>query len=214
MVTLSDKMLIYGVESLTNRELLTLLLDEGDEGERFAQQLLDSYGDSPAQIGSESLSRLRMFEGLGLRRAIRIIAGSEWGRRSVVADSSEQKIIETKMDVVDIFRPIIGSVTHEECWVLYLNSANRVVESMRVSQGGVTTTVVDQRIIIKRALELLSTKIILVHNHPSGSCDPSESDRSLTRVVSDAAKLFDIKLLDHIIISSSREYSFRESGLL
>ena len=103
---------------------------------------------------------------------------------------------------------------HEECWVLYLTSSNRLLERQRVSQGGVQATVVDHRLIIKRALELLSTQIILTHNHPSGAAEPSAADKVLTRKVAEAAALFDIKVLDHVIISSEGEFSFRREGLM
>ena len=106
------------------------------------------------------------------------------------------------------------NMQHEECWAIYLTSSNRIVEYQRVSQGGVQATVVDHRLIIKRALELLSTQIILVHNHPSGLAEPSEADKNLTLKVKDAAALFDIRLLDHVIISRESSYSFRRHGLL
>ena len=103
---------------------------------------------------------------------------------------------------------------YEECWCLYLNTGNRIVERQRVSQGGVQATVVDHRLVIKRALELLATQIILVHNHPSGAALPSEQDKILTKKIAEAAALFDIRLLDHLIIARGGEYSFRQSGLL
>ncbi len=112
-------------------------------------------------------------------------------------------------------RPLVDALPYEECWALYLTSSNRVIERMRVSQGGVQATVVDHRLIVKRALELLSTQIILVHNHPSGAAEASEQDRHLTRRVADACRLFDIKLLDHIVIARSGDsYSFRSHSLL
>ena len=98
--------------------------------------------------------------------------------------------------------------------MLYLTSSNRLIEHQRVSQGGLQATVVDYRLIVKRALELLATQLILVHNHPSGAAEPSAADKTLTNRVNDAAALFDIKLLDHIIISSEGTFSFRRSGLM
>ena len=104
--------------------------------------------------------------------------------------------------------------TYEECWCLFLTSSNRIIERMRMSQGGIQATVVDHRLIVKRALELLSTQIILVHNHPSGSAEPSGQDKVLTQKIARAAALFDIRLLDHLIISSEGDFSFRQAGLL
>ena len=111
-------------------------------------------------------------------------------------------------------RPKFEGLKHEECWVLYLTSSNRLLERQRVSQGGVQATVVDHRLIIKRALELLSTQIILVHNHPSGAAEPSAADKQLTQKIKAAATLFDIRVLDHIIISREGHYSFRRGELL
>ena len=110
--------------------------------------------------------------------------------------------------------PMLGALQHEECWVLYLASSGRVLERMRISQGGVQATVVDCRLIIRRALELLAVQIVLVHNHPSGSTDPSGQDQSLTERVEAAAALFDIRLLDHVIIARGAHYSFRAHGLV
>ena len=111
-------------------------------------------------------------------------------------------------------RPLLKELKHEECWALFLTNSNRVVERYRISQGGVQATVVDQRLIVKRALELLATRIILVHNHPSGSANPSGADHDITTKVKEATSLFDIQLLDHIIITASESYSFKSNGLL
>jgi DNA repair protein RadC len=110
--------------------------------------------------------------------------------------------------------PQLGALQHEECWALYLASSGRVLDRMRISQGGVQATVVDCRLIIKRAIELLATQMILAHNHPSDNAQPSQADITLTNRVKSAAELFDITLLDHIIITRSQSYSFKKFGLL
>ena len=112
------------------------------------------------------------------------------------------------------FRPQLERLSHEECWVVYLTSSNRVIERYRISQGGVTGTVVDHRLIVKRALELLATQLILVHNHPSGTPEASGQDKTLTERVARAAALFDIRLLDHIIIARDGDFSFLREGLM
>ena len=160
------------------------------------------------------LSRLRMVEGIGLRRAERLQLAAELGRRVAASSTGEMDSISTDVDVVRLMRPVFDGMQHEECWVLYLTSSNRIIERHRVSKGGVQSTVVDHRLIVKRALELLSTQMIMVHNHPSGSTEPSDADKFLTRKVAEAAGLFDIRLLDHVIISSEGEYSFLRAGLL
>ena len=110
--------------------------------------------------------------------------------------------------------PQLGALQHEECWALYLASSGRVLDRMRISQGGVQATVVDCRLIIKRAIELLAVQIVLVHNHPSGTTEPSRQDMELTERVAEAAKLFDIRLLDHVIIARGGHYSFRANNLI
>ena len=143
-----------------------------------------------------------------------MIVAADIGRRVAVCSNAEVEKISTDADVVRLMRPQVVDLSHEECWVLYLTSSNRVIERQRVSQGGVQATVVDHRLIVTRTLELLATQIILVHNHPSGAAQPSDADKALTKRIKEAAALFDIKLLDHVIISKEGDYSFRRAQLL
>ena len=122
-------------------------------------------------------------------------------------------IVKDKNDVVALF-PALADLGHEEMWVIYLTSSNRVIEKRKVAQGGVSALVADHKLITKRALELLAQSVILVHNHPSGSASPSAEDEAVTSRIAEAMKLFDIKLLDHIIISREGDYSFRHFGKL
>ena len=163
MKNILDKMASRGVEALSDRELLALLIEDG----QAARALLEAYDGSPARIAGESEARLRMVGGLGLKRARMLLAAAEFGRRAVASGGSGSDFINTGDDVVRLFRPQLERLSHEECWVVYLTSSNRVIERYRISQGGVTGTVVDHRLIVKRALELLATQLILVHNHPS-----------------------------------------------
>lgn len=216
MKNLRNKLMSRGVASLEERELLALLVESADDGRSaldMADALLAEYG-SLAAIAHADIARLRMSEGLGLRRAERLVVAAELGSRIAKSSWSGVDVITTDRDVERIMRPLFEGLKHEECWVLYLTSSNRVIERYRVSQGGVQATVVDHRLIVKRALELLSTHIILTHNHPSGAAEPSGADRQLTQQVKAAAALFDISLLDHIIISSEGRYSFRNEGAL
>ncbi len=216
MNSLYDKLQLRGIGSLTDAELLSLVLDDGGEGaaER-AGELLQQCGGSLAGVCRADLARLRMTAGIGLKRASRIAAAAELGRRMMALDAAgEVQTISASEDVVRIFRPQMLDLQHEECWALYLTSSNRIIERARISQGGVQGTVVDHRIVVKRALELLATQLILVHNHPSGTAEPSEEDKRLTRRIAEAAALFDIRLLDHLILTRSDFYSFRGHGLL
>ncbi|MFI3248485.1 MAG: DNA repair protein RadC [Rikenellaceae bacterium] len=214
MYSVKEKLSIRGVDALSDRELLSLLLDEMAGGEGLVDRIFDHYGSSLAAIATDDISRLRMVEGIGLKRAQRIVAACEWGRRCSKEMASDQITIHNSQDVVSLFRPKLESLKHEECWILYLNTANRVIEQMRVSQGGITATVVDNRIVIKRAIELLATQLVIIHNHPSGAVKPSSADIELTKKIKSAAALFDINVIDHLIISASDDFSFLSSGLL
>ena len=190
---------------MDDAELLTLLTEDG----QAARALLEAYDGSPARIAGESEARLRMVGGLGLKRARMLLAAAEFGRRAAADRAAEADSVATSDDVVRLFRPQLQRLAHEECWVVYLTSSNQ-----RVSQGGVTGTVVDHRLIVKRALELLATQLILIHNHPSGTPEASGQDKALTERVARAAELFDIRLLDHIIIAREGDFSFRREGLM
>lgn len=216
MKNLHDRLRSRGASALTDEELLALLIEaEGDnrDPQSVARQLIAACG-SIAEVAHTELSRLRMTEGLGLRRAERLTVAAEFGRRVARATARDVECITSDGDVVQLMRPIFDGLSHEECWALYLTSSNRIIERQRVSQGGVQATVVDHRLIVKRALELLSTQIILVHNHPSGAASPSDADKVLTRKIKEAAALFDIQLLDHIIISSEGHFSLRREGMM
>ncbi len=210
MKNITDKLSSRGAEALTDAELLALLT--GDV--QLAEALLAAAGGSLARLAAEPEARLRMLCGLGLQRARLLAAGTELGRRVAAARALETDVIATSDDVVRLFRPQLEHLTHEECWAVYLTSSNRIVERQRVSQGGVQGTVVDHRLIVKRALELLVPQFILIHNHPSGAAEASPQDRLLTERVARAAALFDIRLLDHIIIAREGDYSFLRAGLL
>lgn len=216
MASLHDLLQLRGAASLGDAELLSLLMEDGAEGSlERAKDLLEACGGTLAGIGRSELARLRMTAGVGLKRASRLVAAAELGRRMVALESAEAvQQITSSEDVIRLMRPRLAELGHEECWVLYLSSSNRVVEQMRISQGGVQATVVDHRLLIKRALELLATQLILIHNHPSGSAQPSEPDKELTRRVVEAAALFDIRVVDHLILSSNDSYSFRANGVL
>lgn len=216
MKNLHDKLASRGVAALDDKELLALLVEstlDSSDAMQMAERIIGQYG-SLAALLRQPLSRLRMVEGMGLRRAERLQLAAELGRRVAASSTGEMDSISTDVDVVRLMRPVFDGMQHEECWVLYLTSSNRIIERHRVSKGGVQSTVVDHRLIVKRALELLSTQMIMVHNHPSGSTEPSDADKFLTRKVAEAAGLFDIRLLDHVIISSEGEYSFLRAGLL
>lgn len=210
MKAIADKMAARGVEALSDLELVTLLIEDGT----VAEALLAEYGASLARIGAADPSRLRMVGAMGLKRARQVLVAAEFGRRVAIAQVACTPVIATSDDAVRLFRPQLERLAHEECWVLYLTSSNRIIERQRISQGGVQGTVVDHRLIVKRALELLATQLILIHNHPSGAAQASTQDKVLTERVAKAAALFDIRLLDHIVIAREGDFSFLRAGLL
>ena len=196
-----------GIKSLDDAELLALVL----ESKTQATTLLEEYG-SLSNIANTPTNRLRMTAGLGVKLSERIQAAVEIGRRISTINNAVEDVITSSNDAVRVMRPLLQELKHEECWAIYLTNSNRIIERCRISQGGVQATVVDQRLIVKRALELLSTRLIIVHNHPSGSATPSGADFDITKRIKEATSLFDIQLLDHIIITATEDYSFKSNG--
>ena len=217
MKNLADKIFSRGAEALTDEELVSLLVAESlieESAIELGRGVFEECGSSLLGVMEQDIARLRMVSGLGKLRAMRLKAASEVGKRVAQAKATTQSVIASDSDVVRLMEPQLGSLQHEECWALYLSSSGRVLERMRISQGGVQATVVDCKLIIKRALELLAVQIVLVHNHPSGCVEPSAQDKALTERVSTAANLFDIRLLDHVIITRGAHFSFRARNMI
>ncbi len=209
MQDIHNKIALRGIESLSDIELLSILLED----KALAEELIKECG-SLASLANISSSRLRMMGGLGAKRTERIQTAIEIGHRISSANRAIEESISSSEDIVRTMRPLLKELKHEECWAIYLTNSNRIIEKSRISQGGIQATVVDHRLIVKRALELLSTRIIIVHNHPSGSATPSGADFDITKRIKEASSLFDIQLLDHIIISATESYSFKSEGKL
>ena len=209
MQDIHNKIALRGIESLSDIELLSILLED----KALAEDLIKECG-SLASLANIASSRLRMMGGLGAKRTERIQTAIEIGHRISSANRAIEESISSSEDIVRTMRPLLKELKHEECWAIYLTNSNRIIEKSRISQGGIQATVVDHRLIVKRALELLSTRIIIVHNHPSGSATPSGADFDITKRIKEASSLFDIQLLDHIIISATESYSFKSEGKL
>lgn len=208
MKELNDKVALYGAAVLNDSELLAILVEDYN----LATNLLSHY--SFASLPVNNISRLRMADGLGLTRAVRLAAAVEFSRRRAIAEEEKRESIRSSTDAVNYFRPIFNGLNHEECWVVFLTSSGSVIERMRISQGGLQATIIDNRLIFKRAIELLATQMLIAHNHPSGNREPSQADIAMTRTLNAAANLFDIKLLDHIIITANGSYSFKEHSIV
>lgn len=210
-----EKALRLGVEALTPTELLAILIGSGTPGESvvlLSQRILQHYDGSLKQLAMASVDELKsLFKGVGNAKAITVKAAI----RLAQLYSEEQydiKQIRTPDDAYKLMLNTIQSLPHEEFWVVYLNNANKVIAKDCISKGGLTTTTVDLRLILKSAIVKGATSMILYHNHPSGMLKPSAADDSLTKSICDAAKIVNIKVVDHIIIGNSGYYSYQSEG--
>jgi DNA repair protein RadC len=211
-----QQLVVSGTGTLSNAELLAVVIREGTgtlSAIGLAEKILAEFGDSLSELAAADVARLRRTAGCGTVRAVSIAASAELARRIACEKALEVKAISSKDDVVQMFAPL-AELPHEEFWVLYLTSGGRVIDRTKVSQGGVAGTVVDHKLVVKRAIELLASSLILIHNHPSGIARPSQDDVRVTETVSQAAALFDINVIDHIILSRTGAYSFAEEGKL
>ncbi len=212
-----EKLLNKGKEALSDAELLAILIGSGTRkytAVDIAKLILESTGNNLNELGKRSVKDLTKEKGIGEARAITITAALELGRRRQAAQPIERPQITSSADAYNILSPILADLPHEEFWVLYLNRANRVVAKDRISSGGIAGTVVDIRMVFKRALEELATSIILAHNHPSGNRTPSQADLELTKNIKSAGGFLEIAVLDHIIVSGTTFYSFMDEGVM
>ena len=154
------------------------------------------------------------FKGIGEAKAVTIAAALEVGRRRRMEDTSKITKIKSSHDVFELLYPLIGELPHEEFWIVYLNNSNKVVQKAQLSKGGITGTLVDVRLVLKQALELGAVGIILAHNHPSGTLEPSTADKQITQKLKMATEALDIKILDHLILTQREYLSFADKGIL
>ncbi len=213
-----EKLMLKGKTNLSDAELIAILLGSGSREETavgLAQRLLKEVDNNLHELGRKSISDLKKFKGIGEAKAISIIAALEIGRRRQITSPIERPQIQSSSDAWNIIAPMIMDLNHEEFWILLLNRANRVISKERISSGGVAGTVVDAKIIFRRALEGgPASSIILAHNHPSGNLKPSQADIDITKKLRKAGESLDISVLDHLIISGNAYYSFADDGAL
>jgi DNA repair protein RadC len=212
-----EKLLAKGMQSLTDAELLAILIGSGTKNEtavELCKRILASVSNNLNELGKLDVKALMKFKGIGEARAISIVASMELGRRRKVSEIMERKTISSSRDAYELFVSIIGDLQHEEFWVLYLNRSNRIIDQFKLSQGGVSGTVCDVKIALKQAIEKLASGIILCHNHPSGNIKPSDSDLNITKNFKEASKFLEISLIDHLIVSNGKYFSFSDEGLL
>lgn len=212
-----EKMLLKGKHSLSDAELLAILIGSGTVGESavaLAQRILAGSDNNLHELGKRSLRELEKFKGIGEAKAITIAAALELGRRRQLSDLRERPRITCSRDAFNAIAPLLTDLHHEEFWLLLLNKANEVFARERLSTGGMAGTVVDLKIVFKTAIESRAAAVIAIHNHPSGSLKPSQADIDLTKRIRQAGALLDLPLLDHLIVSERGFFSFADEGML
>ncbi|HEU4573755.1 MAG TPA: DNA repair protein RadC [Chitinophagaceae bacterium] len=212
-----EKLLYKGPESLSDAELLAILINHGNKEKTavdLARDVLKAGKDSLQELGRQSIKDLMQIKGIGEAKAVTIAAALELGRRRQALASLEKPVVTSSHSIATYLQAKLKDYHYEVFAVVFLNRANKINHLQIISQGGITGTVADPRIILKKALEEEAVSIILCHNHPSGSLRPSRADEELTAKIKEAARFFDIKVLDHIIVSDEGYYSFADEGLL
>ncbi|MBK7680649.1 MAG: DNA repair protein RadC [Chitinophagaceae bacterium] len=212
-----EKLLLNGAENLSNSELLAILIHNGSKEKTavdLAKEILKLGKDNLGELGKLSIKELMKIKGIGEAKAITIAAALELGRRRQAAVPLEKLAVSSSDDIAHFLQAKLKDYRHEVFAVLFLNRANKINHFEIISEGGITGTVADPRVILRKALEEDAVNIILCHNHPSGSLKPSRADEQLTAKIKEAARYLDITVLDHIIVSEDGYYSFADEGLI
>lgn len=212
-----EKLLLKGKASLSDAELIAILIGSGSRNESavdLSKKILNSIENNFNNLAKLSVSELQKFKGIGEAKAISIITALEIGRRRRLEEALEiPKITSSKM-VFNLMQPIIGELQHEEFWIVFLNNSNKVLLKDQISKGGITGTLVDVRLVFKKAIELYATAIIVCHNHPSGKLQPSNADKMITNKLKQAGETLDVKVVDHLIITENAYFSFADESLI
>lgn len=212
-----EKFALKGKSSLSDAELIAILIGSGNKNEsvvELSKRILSAVNNNLNELGRIDLGDLIKFKGIGEAKAITIAAALELGRRRKLTEVIKNPKITSSGDIYEIMSPLLSDLKHEEFWVVILNQGNKVIHKSRVSSGGVAATIADLKLIFKPFLEKLGSSIILCHNHPSGNLTPSAAEIQLTKKNVEAGKLFDIRVLDHIIIANDKYYSFADEGMM
>lgn len=215
-----EKLAANGPAALTKAELLAILIGSGNTEEtavELMQRVLADCGDSLRELGRKSIADLTdaRYKGMGPAKAISILAACELGKRRALEAAEEKRIIGNAVDVFRLMNPIMQDLPHEESYALYLRPDHSIIgRPYLVSRGGIADTQVDIRLTLREALMRRATSLVFVHNHPSGSLKPSTADNRLTERMVSAARIMDLNLMDHLIITTTSYYSYREQGKL
>ena len=212
-----EKMLAKGSAALSNSELLALLINNGNKEKTaldIAQDILKLGHNNLNELGKLSLKEIQKIKGIGIAKAITITAALELGRRRHTTEILNKKSIASSNEIADYLKQLLKDYSYEVFAVVFLNRANKIKSFQIISNGGLTGTVADPRIILKKAIEEEATSIVLCHNHPSGNLRPSKADKDITYKIKQAAAYLDIKVMDHIIVSEEGYFSFADEGIL
>ena len=212
-----EKLLLKGKNALSHAELIAILINSGNKEESavaLSKRILASVALNLTELGKLSVNDLMKFKGIGEAKSISIIAALELGRRRRGEEAIEKKQVTSSSSVFELMQPIIGELSHEEFWIVYLNNSNKVLKKIQLSKGGIVGTLVDVRLVLKAALQIDAVGLILTHNHPSGSLIPSQADKKITQKLKIASETIDIKVLDHLIITEKAYFSFADENLL
>lgn len=211
-----EKLLAKGKNALTDAELLAILIGSGNRQESavdLCKRILKDYDNNLNEIGKATINELMKYKGIGEAKAITIAAALEFGRRRQLSDIKEKPQIRSSRDAYNAIAPLLMDLAHEEFWILLLNRSNHVIGRSNISRGGTAGTVVDAKIVFKKALEMQASGLILCHNHPSGSLKPSQADISVTRKLKEGGTYLDISVLDHLIVSEKGYCSLADEGM-
>ena len=210
-----EKMMLHGVSALSNAELLAILIGSGNTEEsavELMRKVLADYRNNLNELGKASIDELCRYKGIGPAKAITILAASELGKRRKEEKVEERVTILSSKDVYECFYPLMCDLPTEECWVLLLNQASKIIDKVKIGVGGLNATAVDVRCVLREALLKRASAIALCHNHPSGSIRPSREDDRLTQQVNQASQCMNIRLVDHVILTDGAFYSYADEG--
>ena len=210
-------MLLKGVNSLSDAQLLAIIIGTGirnNSSLEIAKRILSASDNNLNAFWRKEFTELKRFPGIGDKRAIKLLAIFALARRRNESEALSQQKVKNSRDAFEIFHSLIGDLPYEEFWMLILNKANKVIKKVRISEGGVSGTIVDPKKIYKIAIDNHASSIILGHNHPSGNIQPSEADHKITKKIKECGILLDIAVLDHIIVGNEQFYSFADEGCL
>jgi DNA repair protein RadC len=210
-----EKMIAKGIDVLSDAELLAILIGSGNTEEsavELMRRILRACDNNLNELGKWTLSDFSGFKGIGPAKATTVMAALELGKRRKMQEIKERVQVTCSKDVYEMFHPVLCDLPQEEFWILLTNQSNKVIEKLRISTGGIDGTYADVRSILREAIVLRATGIILIHNHPSGNPAPSAGDRRVTSAIRQGAQTMNIRLADHVIVCDGTYYSFADEG--